>query len=751
MFKLKDFYHLPQLEDYFNQLILDQHPGIVLVAGSEAHPAAPGMSSGFFVSSGRNMIFDLIYQTRLFANPSLKAILVTQGKERARQPQSLKARVQISLAPDGGSYVHRLENAISQNQELLIVDHLDVENCATVVKAATEGKQVIAQVDTLLWGNEIMGLLNEMGVDHAPPEIVRWIISVQRLAGLCPECKRPTSIRPDQMTTLNYRYPWLVNGINLNEGNFCQPGICQKCNSSGRSEHVIAFDIYSGALNNQSGASVLPLEEYMFRLAAAGIIPLDDLLHHTSNHLRRLYNLIQHSRYALNDANANLARKTAELEAANQVLLKRTETLITLQDTLQMLSASDNLNDLAQRVCQKARDVCGADHAIVYYFHHDSSPPEAQILAVVGWDPRLQGHRLPADLLQGRGRERQLAPNISLPLGEIPKGITAHTASILSGMRVPLISQGQHLGAIILHSDHKSYFNPGEAALLETFANQAAIAIQRASLVYELRRRLKELEAAQAELVNKERLEHELELAKQVQQSILPRSFPTFPGFTFSAANLPARQVGGDFYDVIRLDNEHFGLLIADVSDKGMPAALYMALTRSLLLAEAHRSRSPKVVLENVHRLLLELGQADMFVSVFYAVMDAKNILLRYTRAGHERPLLVRDMEVSPLPGDGTVLGILDPENLNLEEHEIKLQPGDRLILFTDGILDTSNSKEEFFGIHRFKSLLASLKELPTDLVCQRVFDALTGYEASYYQFDDRTMLILDIEDNKPE
>jgi serine phosphatase RsbU (regulator of sigma subunit) len=508
----------------------------------------------------------------------------------------------------------------------------------------------------------------------------------------------------------------------------------------------MVFDIYAGKMQNQTATSLLPLEEYLYRLAAAGMIPLDDLLHHTGNHLRRMYNLIQHSRYALNDANTNLARKTAELAAANQVLLKRTETLITLQDTLQMLAASNNLSDLAQRVCRKARDVCNADHAILYYFHLGNSPPEAEVLAVVGWDPRLQGHRLPAELLQGRGGERKIASEIGLPLGELPKGITAHTASILSGMRVPLVSQGQHLGAIILHSTRKSSFTPGEAALLDTFAHQAALAIQRAGLVDELRHRLQELQTAQAELVKKERLEHELELAKQLQQSILPRSFPSYPGFTISAANSPARQVGGDFYDVFRLDDEHFGLLIADVSDKGMPAALYMALTRSLILAEAHRSQSPKIVLENVHRLLLELGQTDMFVSVFYGIMDTPTRRLCYTRAGHERPFLVRGATIYPLLGNGTVLGILDLSDLNLEEQSIQLQSGDRLILFTDGILDTSNQQDEFFGIDRFKSLLVSLHHSPTDLVCQQVFAALEAYQSTSYQFDDQTLLVLDIE-----
>ena len=313
-------------------------------------------------------------------------------------------------------------------------------------------------------------------------------------------------------------------------------------------------------------------------------------------------------------------------------------------------------------------------------------------------------------------------------------------------MRVPLISQGQHLGAIILHSTQKLCFTPGEAALLDAFAHQAAIAIQRGGLVDELRSRLQELEAAQAELVQKERLEHELELAKQVQQSVLPRHFPNYPGYTFAAANLPARQVGGDFYDVIRLDKAHFGMLIADVSDKGMPAALYMALTRSLILAEAHRSKSPKTVLENVHRLLLELGQTDMFVSVFYAVIETQTGDMRYTRAGHERPLLACAGQISPLAGNRTVLGILGPDDLHLEEHSINLQAGDRLILFTDGILDTSNPEDEFFGMDRFTSLLVASKDLPANQVCQQLFTVLEAYQQTSPHFDDRTLLIVDVE-----
>jgi phosphoserine phosphatase RsbU/P len=137
-------------------------------------------------------------------------------------------------------------------------------------------------------------------------------------------------------------------------------------------------------------------------------------------------------------------------------------------------------------------------------------------------------------------------------------------------------------------------------------------------LVDQLRAKIAALEAAQAELVVKERLERELELARTVQENVLPHVFPLIPGYQFATGYQPARYVGGDFYDVIDLGDGFVGLAIADVSDKGMPAALYMTLTRSLLRAEAYRDRSPRAVLTRVNQLLMELGEPTAFVTMFY-------------------------------------------------------------------------------------------------------------------------------------
>ncbi|HEX5689804.1 MAG TPA: GAF domain-containing SpoIIE family protein phosphatase, partial [Roseiflexaceae bacterium] len=439
---------------------------------------------------------------------------------------------------------------------------------------------------------------------------------------------------------------------------------------------------------------------------------------------------------------ATLESKVAELNAANAVLQQRTAALLSLQDIGQALTGSTELRELVGRVCRYAREICGADRAILYLLRDDG---DAEVLAVNGWETSLLHKRIDVRLLAAPNGEPK--PTADWPPGIPPRHADVEGAELRAGLRVPLFAEGAQVGLMVVHSTRKRRFAPGEVALLRTFANGAAVSIQRAALIERLRANIAELEAAQAALVRQKRMEREMELAHEVQQSVLPRVFPKVSGYRFAACNQPARQVGGDFYDAFTLDDEHVGIVIADVSDKGMPAALYMALTRSLLFAEARRERSPRQALLNVNRLLRQLGEPDMFVTVFYGVIALHERQLTYSRAGHDYPILLRDGQATQLAGNGLVLGMLDFDPGMLSEEQLALEPSDRLVLYTDGLTDVLDPSGDRFGPERLTDLLRSEAHLGADDLCTETFARLMEFKGAAAQFDDMTILVVELLD----
>lgn len=742
MLKLEHFYHLPQLDPLVERLV-NEESGLVVVAGLDPRSRAVSGRREPFVHSGRSAIFRILMREILAANEQAKAIVVTEDASVVRIPRQASRRVRLWLVqPPAASYAARIADAVRQGPELLVIDKLCAENLESALGAAQGGLHVLSQLDTVFRGSDVARDLLVLGAPEERLGGLAWIVAVERLPMLCPRCRRPVTLSPAQVQALQRRYPDLRVGQDLTA--FQSPG-CTHCRHTGRRGDVAAFDLFHvepGAQDVLSLPSVFPLEEYALGLASLGYVTVDDVLHLGADRLRRAYRLLTASERALADANAAMERKIAELEAAYRVLQQRTEALISLQHIGQVLISSVDLNDLADRVCRDACDLCGAEHAILYVSRTEE---QADVLAVRGWDPDLIHQQLGADQVFRPG-DRPAPARWDLP----PPGVDPRDANIRgeaprAGLRVLLVAQGERVGLMVVHSGAKSGFTPGETALLQTFANQAALAMQRAGLIDQLRAKIAELEAAQAELVQKERMERELELARQVQQSVLPRVFPQVPGYPFAACNEPARQVGGDFYDVIRLDADRFGVVIADVSDKGMPAALYMALTRSLLLAEAHRERSPCGVLASVNRLLLELGEPNMFVTVFYGIVDQATRRLTYARAGHDRPLLLREEALWTLGGRGACLGFLEHDDLHLSEEEMVLASGDKLVLYTDGLTDVLTPDGQLYSLEQFRSLLLSPAHLHPKELCAAVFVDLAAYRGCAEQYDDMTMLVLGV------
>ncbi|MCA9873638.1 MAG: SpoIIE family protein phosphatase [Anaerolineales bacterium] len=258
-----------------------------------------------------------------------------------------------------------------------------------------------------------------------------------------------------------------------------------------------------------------------------------------------------------------------------------------------------------------------------------------------------------------------------------------------------------------------------------------------------LQKAYRELQEAQAKLVENERFQKEMELAAHVQQSLLPASLPVFPGYHFAAYIEPARQVGGDFYDVTALDDEHVGIVLADVADKGFHAALFMAVSRTLFLQEGKHALSPAAVALAVHRGMMEVSATDdIFVTAFYGVLHRPSGRLTYVRAAQERPLLYRPgVGVQALPADGRFLGMF-PE-LTLVEDTVYLQPGDRLIIFSDGVPDAVNPEQQRYGYERLHAALSSGGSLSAPALVNHIVEDLDRWSLDAAPFDDVTLLVV--------
>ena len=238
-------------------------------------------------------------------------------------------------------------------------------------------------------------------------------------------------------------------------------------------------------------------------------------------------------------------------------------------------------------------------------------------------------------------------------------------------------------------------------------------------------------------------LQNELDVARKMQQSILPTRFPRGADYQSFGGMAPALDVGGDFYDVMRLENDCIGLAIADVSGKGVPAALFMMSSRTLLKGAAIGSQQPGAVLREVNDLLCEDNDAMMFVTLLYAVYDPATGEVTYANGGHNTPLILHaDGTSSELPLTGGVaLGVMD--DMDFEQGSITLAPGDALVLYTDGVTEAMNGEHEELGMERLQEILAATSSRSPEEINRSIFNGIRAFAGGAPQSDDITCLTL--------
>src|SRR5687767_11208950 len=268
---------------------------------------------------------------------------------------------------------------------------------------------------------------------------------------------------------------------------------------------------------------------------------------------------------------------------------------------------------------------------------------------------------------------------------------------------VPLVSQGELIGLLNLGPRlSQQEYSADDRKLLNDLATQTAPAVQVAQLVRQQQQQAQE----------RERIEQELRVARLIQQTLLPKHVPDVAGYQLAAYYQPAREVGGDFYDFLELDEDHLGLVVGDVTDKGVPAAIVMATTRTMLRASAQRLDSPGEVLKRVNDVIVRDIPPNMFITCLYAILDPETGLLRYANAGHDLPYRRRRRRSSngggaeELRATGMPLGLLP--GMSYEEKEIVLGRGDSVLFYSDGLVEAHDPHRQMFGFPRLQGLVGA-------------------------------------------
>jgi sigma-B regulation protein RsbU (phosphoserine phosphatase) len=250
----------------------------------------------------------------------------------------------------------------------------------------------------------------------------------------------------------------------------------------------------------------------------------------------------------------------------------------------------------------------------------------------------------------------------------------------------------------------------------------------------------------------KERIESELKIARNIQMSFLPKAFPPLLGKTrieISARLEPAREIGGDLYDYSMIDDDHLFFAVGDVSDKGIPAALFMAVTKTLLKGVAETGMDPSEILRRTNLELCGENDSMMFVTVFCGIVDLKTGRLKYSNAGHEHPIIVRrggQPEQLAVP-DGFFLGV--DEESSYQTMEIQLEPGDRLIVYTDGVTEATNAAGEFYSHASLMARVRSCSSLSAEEIATEILGSVKLFSSGVAQADDITVLALSLTGEK--
>jgi serine phosphatase RsbU (regulator of sigma subunit) len=304
----------------------------------------------------------------------------------------------------------------------------------------------------------------------------------------------------------------------------------------------------------------------------------------------------------------------------------------------------------------------------------------------------------------------------------------AGRAATRSELACPIVSDAGVIGCLNVESDRAAAFSAADAELLQFFASAAALSIEKALL--------------HRQVLEKQRLEDQLKVARDVQTGLLPAAPPAVPGWDLAGVNLPTGAIGGDYFDYVPLAGGRLGIVVADVSGKGIPAALIMATFRTALRTELRRQADVLRVAEELNRALLEPREPSRFVTAVYGILDPSTGAFRYVNCGHNPPLLLRRGGAREmLSRGGSVLGLFPDERF--ETGEVTIDGGDSLVLYTDGVVEPTDEDDRQFGTERLEAVARTSVGAPARQMVAAVVDATQAFTGRRRYEDDFTLVVV--------
>jgi sigma-B regulation protein RsbU (phosphoserine phosphatase) len=421
---------------------------------------------------------------------------------------------------------------------------------------------------------------------------------------------------------------------------------------------------------------------------------------------------------------------STNLEEENRKLRRAVEELSILNEIASAISSTMEVEEITKLILSKCIERIDVEQGTITLLKESMTDPFKTFVRVEDSPVKGVPYRLGMSLAGWMLKNQK--PLLTNDLANDPrfKGLEKEETKIRSMLCVPLKVKNEMIGLISLFNKKKEAFTPDDQRLLSIIAMQSAQVIENARL-YEEEKKLQQME-------------EDLKTARNIQRSLLPKGNPSLPDIDVAGLTHAAREVGGDYYDFISIDQDRLGIVIADVSGKGMPAALLMANVQATLRAQALTYHSPKECIAKSNSLLCRSVEKGKFVTLFYGILNTKEKSLAYTNAGHCYPLIFNQKgEFKELEKGGLVLGVLD--DYPYQEEKIILKPQELILLYTDGITEAFNKRNEQFEEERLIKVVQEHFNLGAEGVSQQILNVVTAFQEDVPQSDDLTLVVVKV------